>query len=267
MKAWLIVLTALATVSSLVPAPSHAGTLPDISGPWYSGGDRSKRCRIEQSGSSLTLRNEDGWTGTGRFVNPSEISTTWGAFGSRTTIAGRISGDLQTIRWSNSTYWTRGGGRPEPTASPTPNPYREIRLASQTLENKPEGEIAVIGGWAAVKRDGHGAIVCVSFKNEAAIVATRVVFRFTILGRSNNELGNLEFDRSGTFSPGIDINGWRSLSEWQSGVGHRGYGNNCKLLSGNVAALPLLSAHAVTYEVRRVQYADGTNWTPLRVRG
>lgn len=262
MKAWLIALAVLGVLSSWPAAPLHAGTLPDISGTWYAGGDRSKRCRIEQSGSSLNLRNEDGWTATGRFVNPSEISTTWGSFGSRTTITGRISGDLQTIRWSNSTFWTRGGSRPEPTASPTPNPYREIRLASPSLENRPQGKIAILGGWAAVKRDGHGAVVCVSFKNEAAVAATRIVFRFTILGRSGDELGRLELDRNGTFSPGTDINGWSSLSQWQSGVGHRGFADNCKVFTSNVAALPLLSAHTVSYEVTRVEYENGTSWPP-----
>ena len=259
MKLWLVALTAVSTLSLWAPAPVHAGTLPDISGTWYAGGDRGKRCRIEQSGVSLTLRNEDGWTATGSFVNPSEITTTWGSFGSRTTISGRISGDLGTIRWSNGTYWTRGGGS-EPAASPTPNPYREIPLASQSLESKPQGRIALLGGWAAVKRDGQGAVVCVSFKNEAAVAATRVVFQFTILGRSGNELGNLELDRSGTFSPGVEINGWQSLRDWQGGVGHRGYGDNCKVFSGTVAALPLLSAHTVTYQLSRVEFSDGTSW-------
>ena len=261
MKALLIALTALGALSFSSPAHVRAGTLPDISGTWYASGDRFKRCRIEQSGSSLTLRNEDGWTAIGRFLNPSEITTTWGGFGAR-TIVGRISGDLQTIRWSNSTYWTRGGSRPEPTASPTPNPYREIRLASRSLENKPQGKIALLGGFAAVKRDGNGAVICVSFKNEAAVAATRVVFTFTILDRSGNEAGHLELDRIGTFSPGVDINGWRSLSEWQGGVGHRGFGDNCRVLNSGVAALPLLSAHAVTYEVTKVEYADGSSWPP-----
>jgi hypothetical protein len=261
--AWLIGLAAVGAFSFSGPASLRAGTLPDISGTWYSGGDRSKPCAIEQSGSSLRLRNEDGQTATGRFVNPSEISTSWpGSFGSRMTIVGRISGDLRTIRWSNATYWTRRGTGAAPAASPSPNPYREIRLASQRLENTPQGKIALLGGWAAVKRDGHGAIVCVSFKNEAAVAATRVVFAFTIVGRSGNELGKLELDRNGTFSPEIDINGWGSLSEWQGGVGHKGYGDNCKVLNANVAALPLLAAHAVTYEVTHVEYADGTSWTP-----
>lgn len=262
MKLWLVALVAVSALSLVPPAPSHAGTLPDISGTWYSGGDRFKRCRIDQSGMSLTLRNEDGWTATGKFVNPSELTTTWGSFASRTTITGRISNDLMTIRWSNGTYWTRGGPAPQPTASPTPNPYREIRLASQTLGNSAQGKIALLGGWAAVKRDGRAAVVCVSFKNEAAVAATRVVFRFTILGRSGNDLGTLEFDRSGTFSPGVDINGWQSLKDWQGGVGHRGYADNCKVLDSGVAALPLLSAHTVTYEIRRVDYADGSSWTP-----
>jgi hypothetical protein len=260
-KLWLVALAAVGALSLLPPAPLHAGTLPDISGTWYSGGDRAKRCRIEQSGTSLTLRNEDGWTATGSFTNPSQITTTWGSFGSRTTITGRISNDLETIRWSNGTSWTRGSG-PEPTAIPTPNPFREIRLASQSLENKPQGKIVLLRGWAAVKRDGHGAVVCISFKNEAAVAATRIVFQFTILGRSGNELGDLELDRSGTFSPGVEINGWPSLRDWQGGVGHRGYGDNCKVLNSNVAALPLLSAHTVTYQVSLVEYADGSTWRP-----
>jgi len=261
-KLWVFAFAAVSALSLWPAAPIHAGTLPDITGTWYAQGDRSKRCRIEQSGTSLTLRNEDGWTATGSFVNPSRITTTWGSFGSRTTVTGRISNDLLTIRWSNGTYWTRPSAYPQPTASPTPNPYREIRLASQTLENKPQGKIALLGGWAAVKRDGHGAVVCVSFKNEAAVAATRVTFRFSILNRSGDGLGNLELDRSGTFSPGVNINGWQSLSDWQGGVGHRGFGDNCKVLNSGVAALPLLSAHTVTYEVSRVEYADGTVWTP-----
>lgn len=262
MKLWVFAFVAVSVLSLLPPAPSHAGTLPDITGTWYAQGDRSKRCRIDQSGTSLSLRNEDGWTATGSFVNPSEITTRWGRFGAGTTVTGRISSDLETVRWSNGTFWTRAGRRAEPTASPTPNPYRELRLASLSLEDRPQGKIALLNGWAAVKRDGHGAVVCVAFKNEAAVAATRVVFAFTILGRNGNDLGNLELDRSGTFSPGVTIDGWPSLGAWQGGVGHRGYGDNCKVLNSNLAALPLLSAHNVTYEVKRVDYADGTSWAP-----
>lgn len=234
-----------------------AGTLPDISGTWYSGGDHSKRCYIEQSGTSVTLRNEDGQRATGRFVDPSTLETNWGY----ARVRGAISTDLQTIRWSNSTFWTRAGSE-SPRATPSPNPYREIRLASPTLENRSQGKIAILGGWAAVKRDGHGAVICVSFKNEATLAATRVVFQFSIFGRSDAALDELEFDRTGTFSPGIDIRGWDSLSSWQSGMGHHGYNENCKVINSSVAALSLLSARSITYKVTRVEYADGNSWTP-----
>jgi hypothetical protein len=241
-----------------VAGPTRAGTLPDITGTWFFAGDHFKRCHIEQFGTSVTLTNESGQTGRGTFVNSTTLSTTW----SGVHITGNISSDLRTIRWSNGTYWTRdtSGTLPAPTA--TPNPYRTIQLASPTLENAPQGKIALLAGWAAVKRDGQGAVVCVSFKNEAAATATRVVFRFSILGRSGASLGDLELDRRGEFSSGVDIRGWSSLSDWQGGLGHHGYNDNCKVLNSGVASQPLLAAHSVTYAVTRVDYADGTSWTP-----
>jgi hypothetical protein len=95
-----------------LPAKTNAGTLPNISGTWYMGGDHSKRCEIQQNGNSITLTNERGQTATGSFVDPSHITTSWPmslytSMGPRTQIDGRISGD--TILWSNSTFWTRGG--------------------------------------------------------------------------------------------------------------------------------------------------------------
>ncbi|HYL27412.1 MAG TPA: hypothetical protein VEW74_06215, partial [Candidatus Nitrosotalea sp.] len=89
---------------------------------------------------------------------------------------------------------------------------------------------------------------------------TRIIFQFTILNRAGDDLGKLELDRTGTFSTGVEIGGWPSLSGWQGGIGHRGYGDNCKTINSNLAALPLLSAHTVTWEIKRVDYADGTSW-------
>jgi hypothetical protein len=264
MRRTLAVLLAVAGFGLAVSGAIRAGTLPNITGTWYFAGDHAKRCRIEQSGTSVTLTNESGQTGRGTFVNSTTLSTTWNAwssgFGPNVQITGNISSDLQTIRWSNGTYWTRGGDNPAAVA--TPNPYRAIRLASPTLENAPQGKIALLGGWAAVERNGRGAVICVSFKNQAAATATRVVFRFSILGRSGASLGELELDRRGEFSSGTDINGWSSLSDWQGGLGHRGYNDNCKVLNTGVASQPLLAAHSVTYAVTRVDYADGTSWTP-----
>ncbi len=258
MRHTLAVFLAAAAFVLAIGVAARAGTLPNITGTWYYAGDHAKRCRIEQSGTSVTLTNESGQTGRGTFVNSTTLSTTWDGV----QITGNISSDLQTINWSNGTYWTRAGGGTPPGPAATPNPYRPIRLASPTLENAAQGKIALLGGWAAVKRNGRGAVICVSFKNEAATTATRVVFRFSILGRNGASLGELELDRRGEFSSGTDINGWSSLSDWQGGLGHHGYNDNCKVLDTGVASQPLLAAHSVTYEITRVDYADGTSWTP-----
>jgi hypothetical protein len=81
----------------------HSHQRVDLQGRWYMGGDRSKPCYIDQSGTSLSLRNEVGQTATGSFVSRRTISTVWAG----TTITGKISRDSTQILWSNGTYWTR----------------------------------------------------------------------------------------------------------------------------------------------------------------
>jgi hypothetical protein len=149
---------------------------------------------------------------------------------------------------------------PSPSPSPTPNPYRSLNFAGASLNDRADGHIEVTGGFAAAKRDGKAAIVCVSFKNASSVVVRRVLFDFPLSGPRGRELGSMELDRRGEFSPGVDINGWSSLSAWQSGVGHRGYGDNCSLLQKGIAASPILQAATVTYRVTRVEYADGSSW-------
>ena len=148
---------------------------------------------------------------------------------------------------------------PSPSPSPTPNPYRSLDFAAATL-GASSGPISVLGGFAAVRRDGKGAIVCVSFKNTAAATAGRVVFDFKLEGARGRELATLQLDRRGEFTPGIDIHGWSSLSAWQGGVGHRGYGDNCTTLQQGVAAAPLLHAASVIFDVTRVEFTNGTTW-------
>ncbi len=150
---------------------------------------------------------------------------------------------------------------PTPKPSPTPNPYRSLEFGSPTIGGGTVGNIAVLGGWAAVKRDGRAAHACISFKNTDPRTATRVLFQFPIADEAGAELGQLELDRRGTFSPGIDIAGWGSLASWQ-GSSNRRYGENCTGVSAGIAALPLLAARFATYRVVRVEYADGTSWTP-----
>lgn len=119
----------------------------------------------------------------------------------------------------------------------------------------------MLGGWASVKRDGRGAHACVSFKNSDTRPATRVLFQFPISDEAGVELGQLELDRRGTFSPGIDINGWGSMASWQ-GSANRRNDENCTSVNAGVAALPLLAARFASYRIMRVEYADGTSWAP-----
>ncbi|MGR4066185.1 MAG: hypothetical protein ACLQPV_12175 [Vulcanimicrobiaceae bacterium] len=154
---------------------------------------------------------------------------------------------------------------PSPTASPkptpTPNPWRQITVATKSLSPANEGSIQVLNSFAAARRDGTSAAACVSFKNTDTRTATRVVFAFDLVDGNGAQVGTLSLDRRGTFSPGIDINGYSGLSDWASGGGNRGYADNCTTLSRQMAALPILSARFATYSIKRVEYADGTSWS------
>lgn len=150
---------------------------------------------------------------------------------------------------------------PTPKPSATPNPYRALEFGSPAIGGPPEGGIVVQSGWAAVKRDGRGARACISFKNTDTRTATRILFQFPISDDAGVALATLDLDRRGTFSPGIDIRGWNDLASWQ-GNSNRGYDENCTSIDASMAALPLLAARFATYGIARVEYADGTSWTP-----
>ncbi len=148
---------------------------------------------------------------------------------------------------------------PSPAPTPTPNPYRSLDFAAATL-GAASGPISVLGGFGAVRRDGKGAVVCVSFKNTGAAPARRVVFEYALEGARGRQLATLQLDRRGEFTPGIDIHGWSSLSAWQGGVGHRGFGDNCTTLQQDVSAAPLLHAASIIFHVTGVEFTDGTVW-------
>jgi hypothetical protein len=251
-------------VACAIAVQVRAGTLPDISGTWFPNGDRSKHCQIQQAGTSVTLINESGQTATGTFVNPSEIRTTWS--GSVFPITGRISGDLRTITWSNGTYWTRSyrpGSVATPQPTPTPNPYRTIHFAPASAEAQ-HSPIDIFNGWAAVRRDGGASIVCFSFKNTGTVAAKRIRFEFALSNNAGQVVETLSLDRQGTFSPNIEIHGWHSLGEWQSGMGHSGYRDNCTGLTANneETRVHLVHAHYASYRIESVEFADGTTWPP-----
>jgi hypothetical protein len=150
-----------------------------------------------------------------------------------------------------------------PTPSPTPGPWREIPLASATLDAAVQGQIAIIGGFAAVRRDGTAAIACVSFKNVSPMTARRVVFSFPLLDAQANPLGTLTLDRTGEFSSNIAIMSYDSFSDSQNGtIGPRSRIDNCIQRTLPTAAVPLLQARTASYRVTRVEYDGGSVWTP-----
>jgi hypothetical protein len=153
-------------------------------------------------------------------------------------------------------------GPPRPSidaALATPNPWRQLTFATETIQAVPDGNTKVLGGFAAVRRNGRGAIACVSFQNDAPVAATRVLFEFPLLDDSGRTLTTLTLDRQGTFSTGIGIMTYSGFSGWQTG-GPRGYADNCARLDLGVAALPLLTAKFASYRIVRIEYADGTSW-------
>jgi hypothetical protein len=150
----------------------------------------------------------------------------------------------------------------EATPKPTQNPWRNIPLASNSLDAAPRGNIQILGGFAAIKRDGTATIVCVSFKNLDTRVANRIVFSFPLLDSNGDNLGVLTLDRSGEFTPNVDINTFDSMQTWQAG----GIGPTRAMMDGCVqrnlptAALPLLQARTAGYRVVGVYYVDGSSW-------
>jgi hypothetical protein len=172
-------------------------------------------------------------------------------------------GELYTQGASDSDIGPpRNGIDASATPKPTPNPWRNIPLASNSLDPTPRGNIQILGGFAAVKKDGTATIVCVSFKNLDTRVANRVIFTFPLLDGNGDSLGALTLDRSGEFSPNINIDSFGSMQTWQAG----GIGPTRSMMDGCVqrnlptAALPLLQARTAGYKVVGVYYVDGSSW-------
>jgi hypothetical protein len=169
--------------------------------------------------------------------------------------------------------WLRGGGPQALYArgisasqirkAPVENPWRQLKLASETLQPAPSGDIQVLRGFAAVRKDGTAAQACVTFKNAGSKTASRIVFEFALVNGDGKEDGVLTLDRRGTFSPNIDIVGESSpFSPGTTIMGNRSFQDNCTTLTTAFAAVPILSAEYAGYRITRVEYADGTSWVP-----
>ena len=138
-------------------------------------------------------------------------------------------------------------------------------MAASSLDGSAQGGIQILGGFTAIKKDGTAANTCVSFKNVDPRVADRVLIEFPLLNPDGQEMGKLVLDRSGEFSPNIDIKSFDSFKQWSTpgSVGPTGaFLAGCVRRDLGTAALPLLQAQTSGYRVMRVDYKDGTSWSP-----
>jgi hypothetical protein len=230
-------------VLAWLPKALLAGTLPNISGTWYAYGDSSKRCYISQSGTSVTVTNEQGNTAQGNFEtnNPSRIDTDWGPLAGG-QIVGTISNDLQRIDWSNGTYWIRASGSPNNPATPQPTPAPERLNVSSNVKGNESSPIYVYRV-SLTNGQGRSYEQCVSFRNVSNKEATDVDFSFVVTRYSGNVEADFGHVDSGKFTPPVAID------------------NHCwtgKLWPDRVVRLMANE----TVRVKSVTFADGTTWTP-----
>jgi hypothetical protein len=226
----------------------RAGTLPDISGKWYANGNPAAPCHIRQSGTSVSLTNEQGATATGSFVGPGTLSTDWGIVNGG-HVTGTISNDLRTIRWSNGTYWSRPNTAPvvpPPTPARTPRPTPSpvpLRVRVMPIANNDSNPIYVS---AASLTNGYRPFTaqqCVSYRNVTTKSATDVDFAFVVTNRRGGVEERFGWADKGTFAPPVNIN------------------NHC--FSGWLPVPDVVRRMAYeSIRVTQVTFADGTIWKP-----
>lgn len=179
-------------------------------------------------------------------------------------------------------YWLAGAGRRElyargasdfqigqrnpsaaPAATPTPNPWREVPIASSVLGGDTQRGIKIISAFAAAKKDGTAFIACFSFRNVAPKTAKEIDFSIPLYAPGAQSVGTLTLARAGTFSPNIDIHGYGSFLDWQKGsFGPASRSDNCVNKSYGTPQLPLLELQYASYAVNGVIYEDGTSRSP-----
>lgn len=237
-KAAVLALAASLLFLSYTAHLALAGTLPNVTGTWLANGDPSKRCRITQAGTSVTLTNEQGQTANGTFSDPSTLDTNWGYTGAR-HITGAISANLRRIDWSNGTYWTRASGSSIPP-EPTPTPAR-LNVKVDIVDNG--SPIYVYDAQLRNGAIGRTYSQCVSFRNISDKVATNVDFSFVVKGHSGKIWADFGDVDRGTFAPPVNIDDhcWKGPL-WPDRV--------VRLMSGE------------KLRIKQVTFADATTWQP-----
>lgn len=142
------------------------------------------------------------------------------------------------------------------TPQPPSVPWRGLLFAASTLGGGGSG-IAITRGFAAVRNDGTEGLACVSFANNAQKTATEIDVDIETLDSLGFIRRVVPLRLSGSFRPGAKIGGPANVQDVNSARG------NCVIDGENALANstdPFSAAQAVVYSVRRVQFADGTQW-------
>jgi len=139
---------------------------------------------------------------------------------------------------------------------PPSEPWRGLLFAASTLGGGGSG-IAVTRGFAAVRNDGNDGLACISFANNNQKTATEIDVDIEIL----DTLGFIRrvepLRLTGSFAPGVEVGGPSSVQDLSRARA------NC-IIDGEQhlddSTDPFAGAQAVLYSVRRVRFADGTQW-------
>jgi hypothetical protein len=143
-------------------------------------------------------------------------------------------------------------------AAPQPPsvPWRSLLFAASNLGSGGSG-IVVTRGFAAVRNDGTEGLACVSFANNSQKTASEIDVDIEILDSLGFIRRVAPLRLSGSFAPGAEIGGPANVQDVNSARA------NCVIDGEHTLANlsdPFSGAQAVVYSVRRVQYADGTQW-------
>ncbi len=143
------------------------------------------------------------------------------------------------------------------TTQPAPSePWRGLTFAASTLGSGGSA-VRVTRGFAAVRNDGSEGLACISFANNGQKVANEVDVDIEILDTLGFIRRVAPLRLRGSFAPGVEVGGPANVHDVDSAR------DNCVIDGENALADtsdPFNGAGAVVYSVRRVLFADGSQW-------
>lgn len=177
---------------------------------------------------------------------------------------GTLSSDGNKISWSDLSTWVRTTSGAQYCGARAALDARTARAAEfRYLKGSlnVSAPIVYLGPWTAISNDGTEAYTCFSFKNTSSVTATRILFDLELLDEDSHVVAESDVDRTGTFSPNVEIRGWQNLREWASTQGHHDFGKNCANWTSQ-RQLEHRRVRSYYIGIKRIEYVDGTTWAP-----